>query len=429
MGNRLNDDAGFSLVETVVAMMVFAVVAVVAATMLVSTLSVTDSNRQRVAAANIAAKYVEEARGMRALDIPDGGTTYPAVTIQGTAYTAQRTANYVASGSQSSLCAGGGSDLVYKLVTVTVTWPGMGSVQPVRSDTLKALGLGEDGLNQTRGVAAVELLRADGTPLAGVSVTLSPGGVVRQTGVDGCALFTNLDPATTYAAAVDQPGHTGPYGDQALPTGGQGLPLQGITVTAGQVTRRSISYDLAGKLAVTFTSPPGYAPPSGVGVTLSSTLWSEGRLSHPDCALVTTSPKGCVSGSPRTAARLFPGLYGAWAGACAPAPASVATTRVKSAETASTTVPLAPLGVDLRRADGTPAAGTTLYLIAKTGTPCADSYALVSDASGSVQTSLPSGVWMLSLTAGGVNPPPGGWQEVTLDAYGSVVPRQTVIVP
>lgn len=424
------DDDGFSLVETVVAMMVFAVVAVIAASMLVSTMSVTESSSQRVIAANLAAKYVEEARGMRALDIPDGGTTYAPVEVQGTKYTAQRTANYVASGSPTSICAGGGSELVYKLVTVTVTWPNMGSVKPVRSDTLKALGLGADGINKTRGMAAIGLLRADGTPPAGVTVTLTPAPVVgpatRQTGVDGCALFTDLDPTVSYNAAVNETDHTGPYGDQGLPAAGQGATLQNIAVTAGQITRRSLDYDRAGQLAVSFAHPAGYPAPSGLGVTLSNTAWAEGKRALRDCAVVATSPKGCVTGTPRTANRLFPGLYGAWAGTCAPAPASVAPTKVTSDQMATTTVPLAPLGVDLSTAPlGQPAAGRTVYFTPQSAVACTEAFTAVSDGGGAAQISLPSGTWAVSLSAA----PPAGSPQVVLDAYGAPAPRVTMVVP
>ena len=413
MTNRGDD--GFGLVETMVAMFVMGIVAVVSAGLLVNILGLTKSNGQRVVAANLAAQYVEEARGMRALDIPDGGTTFTPPPVGGTHYTVLRTANYVSSDSTTSLCAGSGSSLVYKLVTVTVTWPGMGSVKPVRSDTLKALGLGNDGLRSTRGVAAVELLDAAGKPLSGAAVTL--GAVTRTTGIDGCALFVDLDPSLTYSATASQSSHTGLRGDETVTLGD-------ITVSAGQVTRRSMSYDRAGRLATTFAHPASHPAPASVGVRLSFSGWSEGQLGFPVCA--TADPTRCVSGTPRTAARLFPGVYGVWAGACAPQPASPASVSVTAGQTAAATVPLAPLTADLRDSAGVPLVGTTLYMIAQADTPCADRHTAVSDAAGTVQTSLPSGKWMLSLTADGSAAPAGGWPVVTLDAYGAAAPRQTV---
>ena len=162
--DRHGDD-GFSLVETVVAMAIFAVLAAVTGAVLLSALSMTSSSSRRTAAANIAARYVEEVRGMRALDIPDGGAALPDATVGGTTYKVKRTASYVASGESVSLCAGSGTAAAYKLVTIVVTWPDMGATQPVRADTLKALGLGVDGLTSTRGIAALQVLNAANQPV------------------------------------------------------------------------------------------------------------------------------------------------------------------------------------------------------------------------------------------------------------------------
>jgi type II secretory pathway pseudopilin PulG len=423
MRKRRSDDDGISLVETVVAMMLFAVVAAVSAGLLGHIMGATRNNTQRVTAANLAAQYIEEIRGQRALDIPDGGKVYAPVLLAGTAYTVQRTANYVESDSATSLCAGTGSSLVYKLVTVTVTWPDMGTTEPVRSDTLKALGVGVDDLNPTLGMAAVQLLDEGGKALPGVAVTISPGGIVVQTGIDGCAVFPNLDPATTYTASVDQAGHTALRGEQLVQTAS-------LTIKAGEVTRTSLSYDKAGSLRVALSYPAGYLPPGALGVTLANTAWSEKTNSFPDCATVSTAPQGCVSGTPRTASRLFPGAYGAWAGACAPEPATVSTTRVDAGKASDVTVPLAPLVADLRDSAGEPLPNTTLYLTAKSATPCVEKLAAVSDATGTVATSLPSGTWILSLTSDGSGAPVTGWPEVTLDAYaGGSVPRITVQSP
>lgn len=414
-------DEGFSLVETVVAMLLFAVVAAVSAGLLGNIMGVTRNNTQRVTAANLAAQYIEEVRGQRAVDIPDGGTPLPEVFAAGTRYTIQRTANYVQSTDATSLCASTGAKLAYKLVTVTVTWPDMGSTKPVRSDTLKALGVGADGLNAARGLAAVQLLDEGGKPVPGVSVVLNPTGSLVQTGIDGCAVFPNLDPALTYTAQVDQAGYTGLRGEQLLKTGA-------ITVKAAEVTRSSLKYDKAGLLRVTFSHPAGYTPPSALGVTLSNSAWTEGKNSFAEC--VGTAQQGCVSGTPRTASRLFPGSYGAWAGACAPQPVSVSATRVNAGQAADVTVPLAPLVVDLQDNTGKALPGATLHVLAKSATPCPDKGMAASDAAGIVQTSLPSGSWILSLTPDGSGAPAGGWPEVTLDAYaGGSTARLTVRSP
>ena len=402
-------DEGVTLVETVVAMAVFAVVAAVTAGLLGQVLRVTRSNDQRVAAANLAAQHVEQLRGLRALDIPDGART-ESVTVGSTVYTVTRTATYVSSGASRSICddGAGAAGMAQKRVTVTVTWPDMGSAKPVRSDTLKALGVGVDGVDPTRGTAAVALQTAAGGPLSDVAVTLTPapaGGATRTTGLDGCAVFTGLATGT-YAASVNHPDHTGRLGDQAV-------TFPAFSVAAGQVVRTAAPYDRAGALRATLTHLAGWAPPPTLGLTLRHPY--DGEVRFPDCSTTAAAPKQCVSGSPRTAARLFPGLYGVWAGACAPTPASPLTATVAAGRTADVAVPVAPLTADLRSRTGTPLAGATLYAVTTTST-CTATNAVVADATGTVQTSLPSGTWRLQLTADGSGAPTTGWPTVTLDA-------------
>lgn len=416
-------DEGVSLVETVVAMAVFAVVATVSAGLLGQALRVTRSNDQRVVAANLAAQHIEQLRSLRALDIPDGAQSQD-VPVGSTVYTVTRNANYVSSGTSASLCTGSDNALAFKLVTVTVTWPDMRGVKPVRSDTLRALGLGADGADTSRGTAAVALQTAAGGPFAGVVVTVSPAppsGATRTTGLDGCAVFSGLAPGT-YTASVNQPDHTGRLGDQAV-------TLPAFSVAAGQVTRTTQPYDRAGALRATFTHPAGWGPPPTLGLTLRHPY--DGEVRFPDCALATAPPKQCVSGSPRTATRVFPGLYGVWAGVCAVAPSSPPTAQVSGGRTADVSVPVAPLTVDLRSSTGAPLAGSTLYASAVTGTTCTVTHALTADATGTVQTSLPSGTWRLSLTADGSGAPSSGWPTVTLDANAtsSTIPRVTVTAP
>jgi len=422
---RSQDDDGFSLVETLVALVLFAIVASVSARFLITSMGVTRSNAQRVVAANLAAQSIEEVRGKRAVDIADGTTTSQPPAISGTTYTVERTAHYVSSSMSSGLCAQDGAALTFKLVSVTVTWPGMGSVKPVRADTLKALGFGVNGLDATRGSAAVQVLDEQSKPVSGVVVTLNATPAVSQTtGVDGCALFTGLSTATTYSASVSAA--------DGLRTGLRGEligTVSGIVVQAGKVTSKTLPYAPAGKLAVSFSYPSGFAPASTVGIRLSNPAWAEGSNGFPDCAGVASAPQGCVSGSPRLAARLFPGVYGVWAGSCASTqPTAAGAVTVVRGQQAAATVPLAPLSVNLRSATSQPLPNRPLYLIAQPPS-CGVAHQVVSDASGTVRTSLPSGTWMMSLTPTGSAPPVGGWPLVSVDAYGAAVAAQTVTSP
>ena len=247
-----SDDQGFSLIEVVVAMVIFAVMVAATLGILVNTLDITRDSSHRVIAANLATKQIEAARSQLAVDIPDGSTSR-IETVAGTDFTITQDASYVLSGSDESLCQNSGGELAYKLVTVTVEWPNMGSVQPVRSDTVKAMGVGDEGLDEALGAIAVGVTDATGDPVAGIMVTLTPGNLTRTTSTNGCAVFVNLPVtgnATEYTASVNQIGFVGPLNTQY-----QEVPIPAV---AGQIRGNKLRYDRGRTLAVQMDVPAGH---------------------------------------------------------------------------------------------------------------------------------------------------------------------------
>ena len=407
-------------------MMIFAVFAVVAATTLTDTFKVARGNTQRTAAANLAAQQIEAVRAARAVDIPDNSfVVSPAPVVNGTTFTVRQTASYVASGAGQSICSSDTDTLTYKLVTVTVTWPGMGSIKPVRNDTLKTLGLGVDGVDQSKGVAAVLVTGASGLAQAGVNVTLSPSGGTKQTGVDGCAIFAGLTPGS-YAAQVNQAGYVGMDGAQMVQTSSAG-------VLANDVGHYGLSYEPRGALAVTLVPRSGYpAPPTALGVTLSFSGFTPlTKRGFYDCSAVSAAPQNCVSGAPRLASSLYPGRYGAWAGGCRDAaPSSFGLTDVPAGGSASASASLAGLQFQVveRISTPTPPARIVYAIHAADDTCTTGERWNLGSGTGLRLASLPAGVWTLALTTDGSGPPSGGWPSVTLST-GSVPAPVNVNVP
>jgi type II secretory pathway pseudopilin PulG len=220
-------DRGFATAEVVVAMALLGVLLTAALAVLVRTTSVAGQNVRRTTAAALLARQLEVARGTRPGDIADGVTTTSAL-VGGTTYAIAQEARYVSSADGASLCDGTTGTLLYKLVTVRITWPEMQAVAPVRGDVLRATGTGIEGADAATGALAVLVTDSAGAPLGGIAVTLRPSGGSRVTDSSGCVVFVGLPPGR-YAGDARS--------DDGALTGSSG----GRDVTAGGITRTSIT--------------------------------------------------------------------------------------------------------------------------------------------------------------------------------------------
>ncbi len=378
---RRRGEAGFTLVEVVVSMSLFAVAASVTLGLLLRTTAVAGDNIKRTAAANLAMKQIENVRSTKATSIPDGQTTTTTV-VGNTTYTIKQLANYVSTDSSTSVCTGSGNTLAYKLVTVTVTWPNMGTIKPIRSDTLKAVGLGADGLDSTLGTLAILVAGTSGAAQSGVTVTLS-SGATKTTGDDGCAVFTGVSPAT-YSVSASMTGYTGVANTQTATLGSLG-------VSAGGVTRGTLTYDTTRMVSVALDSPTGAVIPSTMPLRVGDSYLSEYTLST--CPGTVTS--SCTTGLPGTVKALFPEVYTVKVGACTEtSPSSVSVDlRTAGTSTPSVTVPVAAPTIKVQTGSGTYIVGRTVTIAHTTG--CTETYTTPS-VSGGGQIALPYGSWTLT---------------------------------
>ncbi len=412
---RPHEDDGLTMVETVVAMLVFGLFAGFAARLMVDVTSVSRGNAQRLVAGNLAAQHVEQLRGTGALKLPDGRSVAPEQpVIGGTTYTITRDVRFVASQSGTSVCAGTADTLAYKLVTVEVTWPRMGSTRPVRSDTLRTVGIGKNAADVKRGTLAVEVLRADGTPHSGVTVTVTPGPLTAVTGTDGCVVFPNLATSSTYSATLD----AFPFVNRQ---GAQRSSRTGVSLTAGKVTKVQMSYERRGAIAANPVAPTGYPVPADLVVSLDASILTPTTTRvFNDCATVSTSPQNCVSGSPRTAAALFPAVYRVWPDSCA-MPSGLPGVTVTSDTTASTNLALGGLQV-LILDSASPLRQNTLYAFRRTSSSCSvtASYVMSTLSPGERRLALPPGSWDIVTTADGTGTTSFPTQTVTAGAVTTV---------
>ncbi|MEI7647165.1 MAG: prepilin-type N-terminal cleavage/methylation domain-containing protein [Actinomycetes bacterium] len=406
----LSDDAGVSLVELMMAIMIFAIAMAGITAGFVSVGQKTRLNKDRVAAANLASRELEIARNVfnasstgpitiaADLDVTNGyplpgGTAGSPLVVDSVPYTVFRRAEWLPAGTGQSPCDGG-SGVTYPTlaVNVKVTWPYMGQVKPIESNTLLTPPKGV--LASSTSFVAVKVVGSNGLGKEDVPVTVSGTGgtYTATTAEDGCATVA-VATTGTYTASLNSSGWVDFYGASN--------PSKSVTASASSISRLTFNYDRAGSLELNLTTAAGYALPTGLrSVTLGNTgLQPSG-----------TQIKDIGTGGNATITTLWPFSdgYTLWAGSCGQSdPAAAGGSRasavvVPSAGGASTATQLAPVRVNVTTSTGSAIAAATVTATPLSTTTCvATENPLtlgVTNSSGQLQTSLPAGSWTLKVT-------------------------------
>lgn len=388
-------DAGTTLVELLVAIFVFGLIAAAVGANLAQGLDLTRTNRQRSVAANLAAQELDVVRNTPATSVTLGLVT-SMQNVDSTAYTLRRTSRWVRQNATAGACDGGsGSRQAYLRVSVDVTWSRMSGIDPVSSDTLIFPKVGS--FNRNTGAIAVKVRDRAATPKSDVQVAVvGPGGTFSQTtGDDGCAYFAFLAPGT-YTASVSSPG----YVDFV----GRPVPSVQVGSIVGTTTAASFDYDKKAQLVFAIQGADSSHPPvPGLPVRLGN---SNGAFPYG----VTGAYPG--SGTTATAQPLFPFAsgYTAWAGDCADADPGVSNrgAAFTSDPGAVGGGPIKLGGLDITaRSVSTGGAALTGVAVLAThpadtvpqGCSTARTYTLpgTTDATGKLRVSLPFGTWRLAI--------------------------------
>ncbi|GIG35117.1 type IV pilus modification PilV family protein [Cellulomonas pakistanensis] len=262
---RQHDDAGVTLVEVIVAMMIFALVSTGFVYTMLSVLSLTRDSRSRGVAANLAAEEIDLARD--AEDLFDLVDESRAVELNGDTFQVVRRASWVTDPDEEFSCGGagglGGGDsgqLRYKRISVEVTWGGMRSgTEPVRSTTVINP---DQRLNDPNlGTIIVSVLDGAGLGSQGISIGASPsvGSVISATDAQGCTYVLKVPP-DDYTISVSRSG----YIDSSQNT----TSSQAVTVVGGQSATVGFQYDRA----ATFTTTLAANAPAGTAVRVPTNL-------------------------------------------------------------------------------------------------------------------------------------------------------------
>lgn len=313
-----DDDAGFALIEVIVAIGVLLLMSTAVVAGLTTSTRVSGVSRDRVAAANLAQETLERLRVLDVNTIPDIAPE-TVVAVGGRAFRVLTSAAWVPAPSTGDRCIGAASGQnAYKKVSVQVSWDTMGTASPVRTDTLLNAPSGLGAPNT--GAQRVRVLSASGAPVTNLPVTLMPitsGATAQQT--------VNTD---SYGCVVFSPLADGDYRVQADTTSSvpRRVDVAGSSLHQDNVSVTGLSappvveflYDAPVGLSVTPALPGGYAlpthngdrtwAPGGVvfGATVANTaMRPSGFLAQPGYAFPTLFP--------------FAGGYHAWLGTCADA--------------------------------------------------------------------------------------------------------------
>jgi prepilin-type N-terminal cleavage/methylation domain-containing protein len=199
---RLPAEHGMSLIEVVVAMMIFTVTSLAVLGVLVQTLTVTRDNRSRTVAANLAAQEIDRARDVE--DIFDVLNKTTVVDLNGDTFTIKRSTGWGTAEAEGVACGASEGNLRYKRVNIEVGWENMrpGSV-PARADTV--IDPSQRINDPSLGTIIVGVTNAAGVGVGGVTITgrplpANPDGAQSfetapaVTDAEGCTYIIDVEP-------------------------------------------------------------------------------------------------------------------------------------------------------------------------------------------------------------------------------------------
>lgn len=277
------DEEGFSLVEVLIALLIFTVIVMGAIASTTLVLRMTADNRGRVEAANLAQQYIDVARVDGQNDLNGlANKTYPAITVDGIPYTVTRTVSWITTNSTDTGCtvaaASGNGSLLFRRVNIRVSWVGQSSAtQNIAADTVLAptSKINDPAL----GTVLISVKSINGPGTANVTATLAPDSTVPGntaqvldssaqpdvTNPDGCAVALKVAPGT-YTVTLSGP--SGEYRDQKQVAN----PQKSVTVGAGDSGGVAFTYDPAWDFQNQYTSGVTATLPTNLVTSYVSTL-------------------------------------------------------------------------------------------------------------------------------------------------------------
>lgn len=301
-------DAGLSVIEVMVAMMVFAVMSVGIAYGIANTLQLTQTSRGRETAVALASQDIDAMRqtaaattaGIFKVISKDGAVNTK--TLGGITYEIDRSVRWVQSDGASGACGTSNGKLAYKSVVATVSWPNARGGTSSTSMT-SAIAPSDAVTDPGYGTVIVSAANASGAPFAGVSISLkpiagtgalAPSPAPAATDSQGCSYAVNVAPGDYTVTATVSGG---------IDTDQQQPSVQSpITVAAGASSPVPFVVDRASQLTFRYAQSYGATLPTNMPTVLSSTGGGLDTVTPWD----TTSKTAVITSASQPSLPVFP---------------------------------------------------------------------------------------------------------------------------
>lgn len=289
---RTKSENGFTLIEVVVAMMVFMIVSTGVLYTMMSLLSVNRDSRNRQVAVNLAAEEIDLARDVKDIFVVGAKTTNytlaAGTALNGDEYTVTRTSSWVTSKGDVAPCGTGTGTLRFKLVQVEVTWNGIKG-DPVTTETY--INPNERLNDTSKGSLIIAVTTDHGEPVEKVPVTATPTSGTTLTGSTdsaGCLFMLGVNPNDFTVKISSPPGKS--YVDMDS----NPQPTQSAHVVAGAAASLPFTFDPMSTIRATYSSASARVP-----INLSTSLVSTRKI-QTSVTTAATNPRSIVVSSAYT---------------------------------------------------------------------------------------------------------------------------------
>jgi len=280
------------MIEVIIALMVFALIATGIGYTMLASLNLTKDSTARQQAAILAAQEIDLTRSIDNLfNLVDKTTTE---SINGITYTIVRQARWVSDPNVDQRCGIGGGVLRYKRVNVSVAWVGMTSTFPtVKADTLIDPGVRFN--DPALGTILVSVTDSGGNPVPGATVNVSPASPSNgaqplsaqppATDAQGCTYALLVDPGN-YDVTVTKSGFVDVQQNTA--------PSKPVSVDASSASSAEVTLDQGASFPLAYvTNYAGAATiPNNLDVSFVSTYGTAVKANAPNSATLFPFPAG-----------------------------------------------------------------------------------------------------------------------------------------